>query len=170
MFEVLAFVYENYFADEDCPEPAHLQRKLSAVGFESDEIAEAISWLEGLQNAAHQARRKPASDAGPASVGPMPEPWLRQPLSTSVRIYPAYEQNHLGAQCLGFIRFLESAGVLPAPLRELVLDRAMAAPGGPVALDDLKVIILMVFWSFGMEPDALVLDELCGDTHTRVAH
>jgi Smg protein len=95
---------------------------------------------------------------------------LRQPLPTSVRIYPQYEQNHLGVQCLGFIRFLESAGVLPAHLREVVLDRAMAAPGGPVALDELKVIILMVFWSFGLEPDALVLDELCDDATERVAH
>jgi Smg protein len=37
-------------------------------------------------------------------------------------------------------------------------------------LDDLKVIILMVFWSFGLEPDALVLDELCDDATERIAH
>ena len=46
----------------------------------------------------------------------------------------------------------------------------MAAPGGPVALDELKVIILMVFWSFGLEPDALVLDELCDHSSERIAH
>jgi len=28
----------------------------------------------------------------------------------------------------------------------------------------------MVYWSFGEEPDALVLDELCDDTEFRVAH
>jgi Smg protein len=43
MFEVLAFVYENYDPGESCPEPAHLKRKLSAVGFESDEIGEAMA-------------------------------------------------------------------------------------------------------------------------------
>lgn len=169
MFEVLAFVYENYYADEGCPEPVHLQRKLSAVGFESDEIEDALAWLQGLSSAARSARPR-VPDAAEASANPAADPWLRQPLATSVRIYPQYEQNHLGAQCLGFIRFLESAGVLPAHLREVVLDRAMAAPGGPVALDDLKVIILMVFWSFGLEPDALVLDELCDDATERVAH
>jgi Smg protein len=99
-----------------------------------------------------------------------PEPWLREPCPTSVRIYPVAEQNHLGVQCLGFISFLESAGVLPASLREVVIERAMAAPGAPVALDDLKIIILMVYWSFGQEPDALVLDELCDDTSGRIAH
>lgn len=169
MFEVLAFVYENYYADEGCPEPAHLQRKLSAVGFESDEIEDALAWLQGLNSAARCARPK-AHGEQESSASPTAEPWLRQPLVTSVRIYPPYEQNHLGAQCLGFIRFLESANVLPAHLREVVLDRAMAAPGGPVALDDLKVIILMVFWSFGLEPDALVLDELCDDATERIAH
>jgi Smg protein len=55
-------------------------------------------------------------------------------------------------------------------MREVVIDRAMAAPGGPIALDDLKIIVLMVYWSFGREPDTLVLDELCDDVLTRVAH
>ena len=51
-----------------------------------------------------------------------------------------------------------------------LIDRAMAAPGSPVDLDDLKIIVLMVYWSFGREPDALVLDELCDDTGARVGH
>jgi Smg protein len=71
---------------------------------------------------------------------------------------------------MGFISFLESAGVLPASMREVIIERAMAAPGEPVSLDDLKIIILMVYWSFGQEPDALVLDELCEDNTTRIAH
>ena len=66
--------------------------------------------------------------------------------------------------------FLESSGVLPPHMREIVIDRAMAAPGGPVPLDDLKIIVLMVYWSFGEEPDALVLDELCDDSDQRQAH
>ncbi|TAH13583.1 MAG: DUF494 domain-containing protein [Curvibacter sp.] len=169
MFEVLAFVYENYSAVEGCPEPLHLQRKLSAVGFEADEIEDALVWLQGLNRAALRVPPKSASEVE-AVVSPVTESWLRQPLATSVRIYPLYEQIHLGPQCLGFIRFLESVKVLPAHLREVVIDRAMAAPGGPVELDDLKLIILMVFWGFGLEPDALILDELCDDVTERVAH
>jgi Smg protein len=45
----------------------------------------------------------------------------------------------------------------------------MAIPGQPMDLDDLKIIVLMVYWSIGLEPDALILDELCDDTD-RVAH
>lgn len=165
MFEVLVFVYENYFAGDSCPEPAHLERKLCAVGFDAEEIADAMSWLKGLHAAARGSVRSTAT----AQPNP-PEPWLREPSATSVRIYTALEQSHLGPQCMGFLYFMESAGVLAAPMREVVIDRCMAAPGGPVALDDLKTIILMVYWSFGEEPDALVLDELCDDPADRVAH
>ncbi len=166
MFEVLTFVYENYYADESYPEPAHLQRKLRAVGFEDDEIGDAMAWLQGLNTAASGL----GSPRGETPATPAVEAWLQQPQPTSVRIYPSYEQAHLGLQCLGFIRFLESAGVLSPQLRELVIDRAMAAPGAPLALDDFKVIVLMVFWSVGLEPDALVLDELCDDPQDRIAH
>ncbi len=85
-------------------------------------------------------------------------------------MYAVAEQDHLGAECLGFVSFLEAAGVLPAHMREIVLDRAMAVPGDPMSLDDLKIIVLMVYWSFGEEPDTLLLDELCDDPAGRVAH
>jgi Smg protein len=86
-----------------------------------------------------------------------------------MRVYSVAEQDHLGAACLGFISFLESAGVLPAPMREIVIERAMAAPS-PLSPDDLKIIVLLVYWSFDQEPDALVLDELCDPAEGRLAH
>jgi Smg protein len=165
MFEVLVFVYENYYAGENYPEPALLERKLNAVGFEADEIGDALTWLQGLNTAARGSQ----GFAGPPPQSP-PEPWLREPQPTSIRIFSTLEQRHLGPLSLGYLSFLESAGVLPAPMREVVVDRAMAAPGGPVDLDDLKTIILMVYWSFGKEPDALLLDELCDDGEGRVVH
>jgi Smg protein len=55
-------------------------------------------------------------------------------------------------------------------MREMVIDRAVAVGGGSLDLDDLKIIVLMVFWSLGEEPDALVLDELFIDSEDRVIH
>lgn len=163
MFEVLVYVYENYWRGDACPELEHLERKLSAVGFEAEEIQDALVWLNGLNLAAQGTRME--ADAGDA-------PFLAaaRQSSDSMRIFSVAEQDHLGSQCLGFISFLESSGVLPAHMREIVLDRAMAAPGDPVSLDDLKIIVLMVYWSVGEEPDALVLDELCEDSSERLAH
>ena len=163
MFDVLVFVYENYWRGDACPEPQQLGRKLSAVGFDADEIQEALAWLDGLQLAAHGIGLEPSEQTG--TIGPSP-----YPPSDSLRVYSIAEQEHLGAECLGFVHFLEAAGVLPAHMREIVLDRAMAAQGLPVSLSDLKIIVLMVYWSFGAEPDALVLDELCDDSRDRVAH
>jgi Smg protein len=168
MFEVLVFVYENYWRGDACPEPVQLQRKLSAVGFEADEIAQAIHWLSGL-NLAAQGTQWQASDAH-LSLTPADASVPKSQSSTSMRVYSVAEQDHLGAECLGFVSFLELSGVLPAPMREIVIDRAMAVPDAPVCLDDLKIIILMVYWSFGEEPDALVLDELCDDSQERVPH
>jgi Smg protein len=163
MFEVLVYVYENYWRGDACPEPQQLGRKLSAHGFEQDEIRDALTWLDGLNLAAHSTRLSPDQEL--ACIAPEPQ---QSPIS--MRVYSVGEQQHLGAECLGFVSFLESSGVLPAAMREIVVDRAMAAPGGPVPLDDLKIIVLMVYWSFGQEPDALVLDELCDDAQDRVPH
>ena len=150
MFDVLVYLYENYWRPDACPDHAQLTRKLSAVGFESDEIQEALSWLDGLASAAE-------SHDGIQGVN-------------SLRVYTLAEQDHLGDESVGFISFLESAGVLRPPMREIVVDRAMAIPGGPVPLEDLKIIVLMVFWSLGEEPDALILDELFVDVADRLIH
>jgi Smg protein len=174
MFEVLVYVYENYWQGDACPELHQLSRKLTAVGFEAEEIEAALVWLNGLNIAAQNTQRGMPEAASTAKGNPEPAPSATpafQPQSAgSLRVYSVAEQEHLGAQALGFVSFLESSGVLPPHMREIVMDRAMAAPGDPLALDDLKIIVLMVYWSFGEEPDALVLDELCDDADFRVAH
>ena len=150
MFDVLVYLYETYWRPDACPDHAQLTRKLSAVGFESDEIQEALHWLDGLATAAE------------SYVGTQSE--------TGLRVYSPLEQEHLGEASIGFLSFLESAGVLPPPMREFVIDRAMAVNERPLDLEDLKVIVLMVFWSLGEEPDALILDELLVDEEDRLIH
>jgi Smg protein len=139
MFDVLVYLYENYWRPDACPDHKQLSRKLSAAGFERDEIQDALRWLDGLATSA---------EANVASQQPQ-----------SHRVYTESEHELLGDESIGFIRFLESAGVLPPAMREMVVDRATAV-GGPLDLDDVKIIVLMVFWSLGEEPDALILDEL----------
>ncbi len=150
MFDVLVYLYENYWRPDACPGHDQLTRKLSSVGFESDEIEEALSWLGGI-----------ASVAGAELIPPSSE---------SLRVFSPEEREHLGEASIGFLSFLESAGVLPPAMREMVVDRASAIDGGPVDLEDMKVIVLMVFWSLGEEPDALILDELFVAEEDRVIH
>jgi len=150
MFDVLVYLYENYWRPDACPEPKQLKRKLSAVGFEAEEIQDALRWLDGLATSA--------------------ESCTGSPVQGSIRIYTAQEREILGDESLGFITFLGSAGVLSAPMREMVIDRALAVGTGPMDLEDLKIIVLMVFWSLGEEPDALILDELFVDAEDRLIH
>ena len=150
MFDVLVYLYENYWRPDACPDHRQLSRKLSAVGFESDEIQEALTWLDGLASSAE-------SSAG-----------VQRP--DSLRVYSEAERELLGDESVGFISFLEASGVLPPEMREMVIDRAMAASQTPLDLDDLKVIVLMVFWSLGEEPDALILDELFVAPEDRLIH
>jgi Smg protein len=150
MFDVLVYLYENYWRPDACPEHDHLTRKLSSVGFETEEIEEALSWLDGVAAAAQS--------------------YVGDQSAQSLRLYSATELEHLGEASVGFISFLESAGVLPPPMREMVIDRASAISGGPLDVEDLKIIVLMVFWSLGEEPDALILDELFVDEEDRLIH
>ena len=173
MFEVLVYVYENYWQGDACPELEQLSRKLTAVGFEPEEIHDALVWLDGLNTAAQSTQiflPAPVTASARQSADAPKTPDMQAQSANSLRVYSISEQEHLGAEVLGFISFLESADVLPPHMREITIDRAMAAPGNPVTLDDLKIIVLMVYWSFGEEPDALILDELCDDTEFRVAH
>jgi Smg protein len=171
MFEVLVFVYENYWRGDACPELPQLGRKLSAHGFDDDEIRDALKWLDGLSLATQSILLQRHADGTSATVqAAEAAPPAMAPSAGAMRIYSVAEQTHLGAECLGFLSFLESSGVLPAGMREIVIERAMAAPGDPVMLDEFKIMVLMVYWSTGIEPDALVLDELCDDTTGRVAH
>ena len=177
MFEVLVYVYENYWQGDACAEPLRLGKRLAAAGFEPLEIEEALTWLAGLTMATQRSgqspqagatiARAPSPDATLASMASQPQPASS---TQAMRIYSATEQNKLGAHGLAFIHCLECASALPAELREITIERALAAPCDEVALDDLKIIILMVYWRLGQEPDALVLDELCEDSTERVSH
>ena len=150
MFDVLVYVYENYWRPDACPEHDQLTRKLSAVGFDSDEIEDALTWLDGLAQGAQVESREQST--------------------SGMRVYTAAEHDLLGEESIGFLSFLESSGVLPPVMREMVLDRAKAAGVGSIDLENLKVIVLMVFWSLGEEPDALILDELFVDPEERLIH
>jgi Smg protein len=142
MFDILVYLYETYYRPDACPEPAALARKLSAVGFDDIEISEALDWLNGLTELA-------GSDSAAIE-------------STGTRFYVAEEVDTLGSAAIGFVQWLELAGLLTAAQREIVIERALALDESPVTLGKLKIIVLMLLWSQGKEPDALMFDDLFG--------
>jgi Smg protein len=120
------------------------------VGFESDEIQEALNWLDGL--------------AGTAQA------YSGQQSPSAMRVYSPAEQELLGEESIGF-RQLPRIGRRAAAAdarngdRPRQRDRRHAdRTGRPEGHR------LMVFWSLGEEPDALILDELFVAPEERLIH
>ncbi|GAA5174780.1 DUF494 domain-containing protein [Niveibacterium umoris] len=142
MIDILVYVFESYGYPEACPEPEQLARKLTAAGFEPEDIDTALEWLSGLQRVAGTDSPKIERD------------------NRSFRIYGAPELARLDADCRGFIAFLEHSGVLDPLGRERIIERALALPGVDLTLAKLKVIVLMVLWQQQDNVDALIMEEL----------
>lgn len=141
MFDILVYLFENYIHPTACPASDQLARKLSAVGFEDNEISEALEWLADLRQ---------------ISVPPL----LETPREGSLRVYAAEEEARLDAACRGFLCFLESAGIVDTAMRELIIERALALNSFNINLHRFKIIVLIVLWQQDRTPDSLVLDEL----------
>jgi Smg protein len=99
MFDVLVYLFENYYQVEGYPDHDTLSRKLHAAGFENEDISEALDWLNGLTRFNDDDLPR-ALDA-----------------SASHRIYTADEIAKLSTEGRGFLVFLESARVLSPVLR-----------------------------------------------------
>lgn len=141
MFDILVYLFENYVHADACPESDQLARKLSAVGFEEEEISEALEWLNGLRQISSQ------------------HPGIA-PSSTATRFYADQELARISVECRGFLAFLENAGLVSAVSRELIIERAMALSDLALTLNRFKVIVLMVLWQQDAPMDSLILDEL----------
>lgn len=145
MFHVLVYLSEHY-APESCPEADVLAQSLSEAGFDEDDIDAAIDWLSGLAESTWRC---------------IDETLLE---SLGERIFSPEELDHLDVDARGLLIFLESAGVLSAPLREIAIEQAMAVEDGPVELERMKIILRMVLWSQEVEPATMLLLEPSTDS------
>lgn len=152
MFDVLVYLYENYGALHACPDSDSLSRKLTAAGFDDEEISEALAWLQGLEQVTEQS----------VAVGPES--------ARAFRVYARLEVERLGTDSIGYLSFLENAGQLTPTQREIVIERGLALQAAPLALDMTKRIVLMVLWSQQADIDVLLLEELLHDGSQRSLH
>ncbi len=140
MLDIIAFLVQEYRDFAACPEPEHLAQKLSAVGFEDEEIDDALDWLAELA----------ADEASPIVFAE----------STATRMFSASECEHLPVDTQGFIHFLDTAGALTNLQREQLIDRLMALPSDDLDLDAVRLATLAVLWRHAADIDILVADEL----------
>jgi Smg protein len=142
MYDILVFLFENCQQAELAYDSDRVAKKLSAAGFEDSDISEALHWLDGMQQAS-QAVREPLPD-----------------LRSSFRAYAPRELAKLDAGCRGFLLTLEQSGILNAETREVVIERALAAAGDSLSLEQLKLVVLMVVWNQQMPTSRLLAEDL----------
>lgn len=151
MFEILMYLFESYFDAGSYPEPDKLTRKLSAAGFEGDEITEALAWLSALQ------QQNPESY--PASLE-----------RAGYRHFAELEQQRISYEARQFLLFAEQQHLISAVEREMIIDRAVALQQENLAVEKLKLIMLMVLWNRHQDIDPLLVEELLTPLHSSQLH
>jgi len=151
MFEILMYLFENYFDAGSYPETDKLERKLSAAGFEEDDISEALAWLSALQQ--HNQENYPArlEHAGQ-------------------RHFAKLELERINWEARQFLLFAEQQHLISAIEREMIIDRAVALQHENLSLDQLKLIMLMVLWNRHQDLDQLLIEELLSPLHSAQLH
>ena len=153
VFDVLMYLFENYYMDEDnpvTPDRESVQQELSQAGFPTLEINRAFLWMEGL-----------ASEPNPPDTQS----------DRSLRLFSNVEMQRLDSACRGFILFLEQMDVLTPASRELAIDRAMALENEDFDLEQLKWVILMVLINQPGEEAAYTwVEDLVSDSLSNQLH
>ncbi|MGB8411055.1 MAG: DUF494 domain-containing protein, partial [Gallionella sp.] len=143
--------FESYFDAGSYPEPEKLSRKLTAAGFEDEEISEALSWLSALQ--------EQDPDSYPASLE-----------HAGQRHFAELESQYIGDDARQFLLFAEQQRLISAVEREMTIDRSVALKQEGLALDKLKLIMLMVLWNRHQDLDPLLIEELLTPLHSAQLH
>ena len=150
MYDILVYLFENCQQHEVSDEKERVAKKLSAAGFEESDISEALTWLAGVA-------RGP-----PRSFAPLPE------TGAGFRAYAPKELAKLDAECRGLLIYFEQSGILNPQSRETVIDRALAATGDGLTIEQLKLIVLMVLWKHQTPSSRLIAEDLLSPVGARL--
>lgn len=117
---------------EDAPiSEQELIAELMSVGYESEEIHDAFTWMESV------ALQNP-DDSSPAII-PMGQP--------SYRLFSPEEQSALSQEAIGFLVRLRAMGMLSDEAQEEIIDRAVRASEDQINLQEIKIISALTLLS-----------------------
>jgi Smg protein len=151
MFEILMYLFESYFDAGSYPDPDKLTRKLTAAGFEDDDITEALSWLSGLQQTDVSIYPATLSHGG-------------------LRHFAAVEIEAISMEARQFLFFTLQQKMISTVEHEMIIDRAVALQQHNLSPEKLKLIMLMVLWNRHKDLDALLIEELLTPFHPKQLH
>ncbi|MGJ8618726.1 MAG: DUF494 family protein [Methylophilaceae bacterium] len=135
MFEVLVFMFENYFANQSMPDDATMEQELSAAGFEQGDILGAFDWFQEMKSMLNA----PEFDYAHSD--------------TAIRLFTNSESKRINIESLGFLIFLQQANVINDVERDLIIDRAMALNKVKLGIEEIRWITMMALWNQGRVKD-----------------
>jgi Smg protein len=150
MYDILVYLFENCQQHEVSDEKERVAKKLSAAGFEESDISEALTWLAGVARGPHR------------SFAPLPAS------GAAFRAYAPKELARLDANCRGLLIYFEQSGILNPQSRETVIDRALAATGEGLTIEQLKLVVLMVLWKQQTPSSRLIAEDLLSPVGARL--
>ncbi len=151
MFDILMFLFESYFYAGSYPDSDKLSLKLSAVGFEDEDIRRTLSWLTDLKQLTQADY--------PVSIN-----------SSGARCYSELEQRRISPEAFSFLAFWEQSKMISPVEREMILDRSVALHRENLPLDQVKLITLMVLWNQHEDLDPLIVEDLLTPDNTENLH
>jgi Smg protein len=151
MFDILMYLFESYFYAGNYPDSDKLSLKLSAAGFEDEDIRRTLAWLSGLKQLTQTDY--------PVAIN-----------SNGVRCYADLEIRRISPEALRFLAFWEQGGMISPVEREMILDRAIALGRENLPLDKIKLITLMVLWNQHEELDPLIVEGLLTPNDSEYLH
>ncbi len=141
MFDILMFLFESYFYAGSYPDSEKLSLKLSAAGFEDEDINRALDWLSGLKQLTQADYPAGINDSG-------------------IRVYAQLETQRISEEARRFLAFWEQNKMITPVEREMIIDRAVVLGREALPLDKVKLIALMVLWNQHEELDPMMVEDL----------
>lgn len=141
MFEVLVFMFENYFSHHTALDSDVMEQELSAAGFDSSDITGAFDWYAEMKSrltepAPHYAHKH-----------------------SGMRVFSDMELKKINTESIGFILFLQQANVINDMERDLIIDRAMALKQQVITVEEMRWISMIALWNEGREKDYLFVED-----------
>jgi len=135
MFEVLVFMFKNYFANQAILDDVTMEQELSEAGFEQGDILGAFDWFQEMKSMLNA----PEFDYAHSK--------------TAIRLFTASESKRVDTESLGFLIFLQQANVINDVERDLVINRAMALNMPKITIEETRWITMIALWSQGRDKD-----------------
>jgi Smg protein len=147
MFEVLVFMFENYFSNHALPDDKTMEQELSAAGFDKNDILGAFGWFEEIKSRLNEPEEQYSH------------------AKTAMRFFTESELEKINLESISFIVFLQQADVINDVERDLIVDRAMALKQTHISVEEIRWITMMVLWNKGREKDYLFVEDALFNPH-----